>query len=152
MTLGVRPILAALVSDAESLGLFERVATHEPKSAPGGGMTAALFLRDTAPVPGRSGLAVTSTRVTFDMRLYTSFLKKPEDEIDQDLLVALDLLMGRYSAGFTLGGLISAVDLLGMAGVPLSAAAGYSNLDKSIYRVAAITLPLLVDDLWGQAA
>lgn len=152
MTLGVKAILAAVVSDAEGLGLFEQVATHEPKNAPGNGLAAAVFLRDTVPVPGRSGLAVTSTRVTFDMRIYTNFLRKPEGQVDQDLLMALDRLMGRYSGDFTLGGLVAAVDLLGMAGTPLSASAGYTSIDKTTFRVAGITLPLLVDDLWGQAA
>ena len=151
MPLGVKPIYAAVVSDAEQLGFFESVTTHEPKSAPGNGLVAAAFLRDTVPVPARSGLSATTTRVLFDMRIYTSFMKKPEDEIDQDLLTAVDTLMAQYSAGFTLGGLVDAVDLLGIAGTALGANFGYLEQDRKMFRVAGITLPLLIENLWTQA-
>ena len=44
------------------------------------------------------------------------------------------------------------VDLLGMAGSPLGAQAGYINQDGALYRVMTITLPLLITDAWTQAA
>ncbi|KKL71856.1 hypothetical protein LCGC14_2090690, partial [marine sediment metagenome] len=44
------------------------------------------------------------------------------------------------------------VDLLGMAGEPLRARAGYITQDKTLYRVMDITLPLLIANAWVQAA
>jgi hypothetical protein len=43
------------------------------------------------------------------------------------------------------------VDLLGQFGTPLSAQAGYVNQDGRLFRIMTITLPLVVNDVWGQA-
>ena len=44
------------------------------------------------------------------------------------------------------------VDLLGQAGVPLSARAGYLEMDDgAVYRVVTLTVPVLVNDLWSQS-
>jgi hypothetical protein len=43
------------------------------------------------------------------------------------------------------------VDLLGSAGAPLSAQAGYLNQDGRLFRVMTLTLPIIVNDVWDQA-
>lgn len=146
----VQAILDAAVSHAQASGLFDRVQTHEPKSSPGSGVTAAFWVQDIGPVPIGSGLAATTARIELAARLYTSMLAEPADLIDPALLAACATLIGAYSGDFTLDGLVQQVDLLGMAGPPLAARAGYLGVDNKVYRVMTITLPVIVADAWEQ--
>jgi len=150
LELNLDPVQNALVSHAAASGHFARVNEHEPKNAPGGGITAALWAQEITPY--RSGLAATTVRVEWRLRLYTNMLMDPPDRIDPALLKATTAMMARYSAGFTLGGLVRMVDLLGASGRPLSARAAYLSIDKAMYRVMDITLPVVLDDAFTQEA
>ncbi len=149
MSLGTKAILDAVISHAKATGKAERVLTHEPKSAPGNGITIATWVQSLRPVT--SGLAATSVRLEFSVRVYVNMLADPQDAIDTRLLDAVDALMAAYSGDFQLGGLVRNVDLLGEHGDPLSANAGYLEQDGKLYRVVVITLPLFISDLWGQS-
>lgn len=144
--------LAAL-DHALTSGLFDSVNGHEPKSAPGRGLTAALWADAIDPVPNTSGLNLTTMRLALNLRIYSSMLQEPQDAIDPNILTAVATLMAAYSGDFTLGGLLGdqGVDLLGRAGQALSARAGYLNQDNRIFRVMTILLPLIVPDAWEQA-
>lgn len=151
MALGASGILAAVESHALASGRFDRVNRHEPKSAPGNGLSAAIWVQSLRPVATASGLASTSARLELSERVYVGMLAEPQDDIDTRILEAIDTLMAAYSGDFDLGGLVRNVDLLGEHGDPLSADAGYLEQDKKLYRVMVITLPLIINDLWGQA-
>jgi hypothetical protein len=147
-------VLDALTSHALASGLYEAVNNHEPKSKNptlGTSLTAALWVQQIAPIRA-SGLAVTSGRVEFTLRNYTSMLSEPQDAIDPAVMNAVDVMMAAYSGDFTLGGLIRQVDLLGAYGNPLSAVAGYLNQSGRLFRVMDMCVPLVIDDLWGQEA
>jgi hypothetical protein len=148
---GIRALYAAVVSDAMALNLFPAVLGHEPKAAPQSDPTLAVWLQGLVPARGLSGLASTSGRAQFGARIYSSFLAKPEDDIDPKLLELASALIGAWSGGFTLGGDVMMVDLLGAYGDPLSFEAGYITHDEKPYRVAELVLPVIVDDLWEQA-
>jgi hypothetical protein len=152
MSLNVLGILDPLVSHALASGLFERVNTVEPKSPPGTRLHAAIWVQDVRPQPEGSGLASTTGRLTFFARLYSNMLQDPPDAIDPNLLDAVSVLMGAYSGDFTLGGMVREVDLLGNGGEPLSARAGYITISGTMYRCMDITLPLIINDIWEQAA
>lgn len=152
MALDVSTILDKLVSHALATGYFERVNTHEPKNAPGNGITSAIWAQSISPARGSSGVAATSARVVFTQRLYSNMVQEPQDEIDPDIMKAVDSLMTKYSGDFELGGNVNSVDLLGRAGVPLQAQAGYLNVGGKLYRVMDITIPLIVNDVWSQTA
>ena len=150
MALGASAILAAVRDHAASTGLFEGVLGHEPKSAPGNGLRAAVWVQRIEPTS--SGLDSTSARLVLSVRVYKNMLSEPQDSIDTDLLGAVDALMTAYTGDFTLGGLARNVDVLGIDGDPLSAEAGYLEQDGKMYRVMVITLPLHINDLWEQVA
>lgn len=152
MALNSQALVDAIVSHALALGVCERVNAYEPKSAPGNGITAAVWVQQIQPVARLSGLAITSARVEFTVRLYTNMLKDPQEDIDPALMGAVDLLMAAYSADFTLGGLVHSVDLLGAHGEPLFARAGYLSQDNRLYRVFDLTLPLVIADCWEQVS
>jgi len=152
VSVGSQAVFDALQSHALASGLFERVNTHEPKNAPGRGLTAALWADNLAPETGGSGLASTNARIVFNLRIYTNMVSEPQDAIDPMMLAAVDTLLEKYSADFTLGGSIQAVDLLGKAGVPLSAQAGYINQDGQMMRTYTITLPVIINNAFTQTA
>lgn len=150
MSLNLQTYVDKLTSHAETLGVFDRVNGHEPKSAPGAGITAAFWVDSVEPISAGSGLAATAGRVALNARVYTSMLQQPEDLVDPRVVEAVDLLLAAYSGDFELGGSVRNVDLLGAHGAPLSAKAGYLNQDGKLYRVMTVVIPLIVNDVWSQ--
>lgn len=151
LALDLKPVLGALVDQVAASGYFTRVNTHEPKSAPvGRGFTAAIWAQSIR--PHRSGLAATTLRVEWRLRIFTNMLAEPQDAIDPQLMDATCYLMAAYSLGFTLGGRVRSVDLLGEAGNPLSAQAGYEPVDGKLFRIMDITLPVIINDAFTQGA
>ncbi|MEU0465020.1 hypothetical protein ABZ215_13535 [Amycolatopsis sp. NPDC006131] len=145
-------LIEALADHALRTGWFDRVNKHEPKNAPGHGLTSAIWVDRIEPIRGGSGLNSTSARFVVNVRIYQNALSDPPDAIDPHLTAAVNELMLAYSGDFTLDGLVRDVDLLGAHGIPLSAVAGYLTQDKTIYRVMTITVPLIVNDVWEQNA
>lgn len=148
-----RALVDAMTSHAASLGLFDKVNSHEPKSGPGRGMTCSVWIDRMGPAIGSgSGLNSTSAKVLFNVRIYQSMLREPQDTIDPEILDACDQLFEAYTGDFTLGGLVRMVDVLGnSAGHPLEMQSGYINIDNRVYRVLTISVPLIVNDAWEQS-
>jgi len=144
-------LFSAVTSHAAETGLFEQVPQHEPKSAPGSGLSCAIWVDKIEPVLS-SGLDQTSGRVVFNVRVYSNMLAEPQDGIDPEVLTAVCVLMAEYSANFTLGGTVREVDLLGEFGDSLSAKSGYLNHDNRLFRVMDVVLPIVINDLFGQVA
>lgn len=151
MSIDAAGIMGAVKDHALTSGMFERVNGHEPKNAPGKGLTVAIWADYVGPVLS-SGLAMTSARVVLMVRIYSSMLMEPQDAIDPNIIAAVDALMDAYSGDFELGGTARSVDLLGSSGTSLSAQAGYLEQDHKHFRVMTITLPVVVNDAWDQVA
>lgn len=149
MSFPIVAVLDAVVSHAMASGRFETVNAHEPKNAPGNGLTCAVWVDGVVPVLS-SGLASTSAVLRLNVRIFTNMLGEPQDLIDPNVMVAVDELFAAYIGDFELGGLIRNVDVRGQHGVPLSAQAGYINQDQVMLRVVTITLPLIVNDAWEE--
>lgn len=137
-------------SHAMTLGLFETVNTHEPKSKPGNGLTCAIWIQTIRHV-NSSGLAATSGVVSLRARLYTSMLTQPYDMIDPNLTAAAATLLAAYSGDMELGQTVRNIDLLGQTGESLSAQAGYVDLDRKMFRIIDVTIPVIINDLWAQS-
>lgn len=152
MGLNAQPVLDAAQSHAVSTGHFERVNMHEPKSSPGNGMTAAMWVQRISPAIGLSSLEKTSVRLELTLRIFQPALMQPQDAVDPRVLAAVSDLMTLYSGDFELGGLVMQVDLLGAYGTPLGCVAGYVTIGNTPYRVMDITLPLILDDVFQQEA
>lgn len=150
-------IYDSLLSHAMSLRLFEATTDHEPLSPPGGGLSCAIMMGPLEPVRA-SGLAATSGRLEFQVRVYSPRLQVGVSTIDRRLLQAVTTLMNAYTGDFGLltgnvaAGLVRNVDLLGAYGLPLRGQPGWLVQDGAHYRVYEITLPIILNDIWGQAA
>lgn len=151
MALDITAILASVESHVQTLGLFETVNLHEPKTKPANGLTCAIWADRIGPYPGASGLAATSGLVVMAVRIYTPMLQEPYDLIDPNMISATSALLAAFSGSFSLEGSVRNVDLLGESGTALSAVAGYINQDGKVLRVMTLTLPLVVNDVWSQA-
>lgn len=143
-------IIEAVASHAMASGWFDRVNQYEPKSSPGNSLVASVWVASIAPQPGASGLNRTSVRFTVNVRVYTSMIADPADQIDPKLMQAVDDLLAAYSGDFTLDGLVRNIDLLGTGGPALSAEAGYVEIDKQLFRIMTITVPMILNDVWTQ--
>ena len=141
-----------LTSHAQARGGFGPVLKHEPLSAPGSGLTYAVWVGDIDPLPPASGLASTSLRVTFNGRLYLPADTDPMDDVDVQLTNAATDLMGLYTGDFTLGGSVRNIDLLGAHGTTMRARLGYLDIGSTTYRISTISIPTIHSNIWGQVA
>lgn len=148
----VDALFASVESIAAATGRFRRVNQHEPKSLPGSGLTCAIWIASVEPVGSASGLASTSGYVVLSARIYGNAFKKPEDMLDATMTKAVSVLIGAYSADFTLGGTVRNIDLLGEYGEKLSGMAGFATIESTVYRIFTINVPCIVNDLWTQEA
>lgn len=146
-------VFARLVSAAAETAMFERVAQHEPKNSPGTGLTYSIWLQEFKAVGRASGLGSVSGLIVWNGRIYQNFRSQPYDSIDPKTVKALNVLLAQYCGQFQLGGgdNVRAIDLLGMYGTPLSAQAGYINIDNAIFRCVTITIPIVFNDLFTES-
>lgn len=150
MSIGIAGVLNSLSSHASSLGFFENVLTHEPKSAPTG-PACAIFVSQIAPFKERSGLTSISVVLVLTVRLYANMLQDPQDDIDRDIVVAADALMTAYAGDFDLGDENREIDLLGISTPGVGLEAGYLTQDSTLFRVMDITVPVIINDVWTEA-
>lgn len=156
--LDVEAIRRPILDHALASGMFDRVGGHEPKSAPGTGVTAAVWVQSFDPV-NVSGLDITTARLIFQARVYTSMTAEPQDEIDPDLVTAAGVWLGRLigdlhlkgPSGEGTGAAVPGIDVRGRQGVKLAGVAGYVEQDGKLMRVYTITIPVLVNDVWQEA-
>lgn len=153
MTLNLSTYRDVLTSHAQATGLFGQVLGHEPISAPGSGLTAAFWVSRIGPVPTGSGLRATTCRLEVMATLLEPADTEPADGVDVDMTSAVDALLTAYSGDFEAGGNVRMIDLLGAYGTPLSAVFGYTRFaGGTTYRAATLTIPLIINDVWGQVA
>lgn len=147
----------ALVSHAQRLGIFDSVNGHEPRRAPGTGLTYSLWIQTVRPFAPQSGLAASSAALIYNARIQlpipadTSSL----DAMDPRLSDAACALIGAMTADFTLDGLaLPGIDLLGRTGAQfgLGGEAGYLDQDSTIFRVMVLTIPIVINDVFPQEA
>lgn len=162
--LGVRNILDKIVSYALASGYFDSVNNYEPSQVPGHGLHSAISLNGIMPLREHSGLIQTSVRVEISQFIYFGMEQEPPDDIESTMAEVADVMIATYSGDFELGGNVKCIDLLGMAGTPLSAMAGYINTPGyanvvqyrdqtgTDIRIVNITIPVIVNDVWSQAA
>lgn len=137
-------VLRALATPVEATGRFDRVVLGEPKSAPGTGLSASVFVSDLYPVPARSGLATVSVRMETCIRVMLGMLTEPQEAIEPTILEAIEDVWTRMFGDFDLGSEVSHVDILGAYGERIRARFGYITLDSTMYRIADVFVPVIL--------
>ncbi|MFE7973007.1 hypothetical protein [Streptomyces shenzhenensis] len=151
MDLDLLTYRSAITSHAQGLGLFGNVLDHEPVSAPGNGLSFAVWVKNIRPIPARSGLASVSVRLEVTGRVYMPADTEPLGDVDLEVTGAVNGLFNAYCGDFQLGGSVAEVDLLGQYGATISADLGYTRFNSTTYRVASVVVPLIINDLWTEA-
>lgn len=152
----IRAAQDKIESTAKRLGRFDKVQTHEPKSAPGSGLTFACWLQELRPVAVASGLNVTSMLVVFNASIYINMLSEPQDAIDVDVATVAAELAAEFHGGFEVvddriaNSVRAELDLLGRHGVPMNTRAGYINQDGKLLRVFVLAIPIIAYDVFDQ--
>ena len=138
-----------LVSVAKASGVFSAgVDSVEPKSAAPAGLYLATWITDIRPIAEHSGLAVTSARVSMICRIYRNMITEPQSTIDTEIARAASYLLAELTGDFGIDG--AYIDLLGAHGDPLESLFGYVELDRSMFRIADITVPFIASDVFDQ--
>lgn len=150
MSLDAGLLLNKIADRARTLGCFERVHTHEPRSAPGSGTTLAVWSDGVASIRS-SGLTSVSVSLPFNARIYVPGNTEDQDRIDPTLLSATSAVYAALAGGFELDGEVRAVDLLGMDGQPMAGQAGYLEMDTKEYRVMSLRFSVICNDAWEVA-
>jgi hypothetical protein len=145
----ITDIFDEVVSHASRLGVFSSVNTSDPTNTPSAELSAYISIASCRTIQA-SGLNTTSARLELTVQIFTSTIQSPVDTMDMELLNAVDLLIASFCNDFTLDGELRMVDILGSEGDPLGVSFGYVDQDDNTYRVAVITLPLLINDVWTQ--
>lgn len=147
---GLADLYGTLLTRVQGVGGLDQVLDHEPLSAFDSlGVVAAVFLADPiAPIPTSSGLAAADARIVFTIRLYRNAFAEPLHGRDMDLLRAFDAVMDALCGGFTLGGATREIDILGGSGEGLRGDWGYVQLDKPIFRIVEISVPIDLNNVW----
>lgn len=140
-----------ILSRAQELGQFDRAYAYEPKAAPGQGLTIAVWWQRTRAIRS-SPIRATSVLLVLQGRVYAPMLAEPQDATDARVLGGAHALIGALHTDLDLGGNLSVrdIDVLGANGFNFEAVAGYLQVDSTLYRVADVTIPIIVDDVWTQ--
>lgn len=150
MTIGYQAIVDTVTSHAQASGLFDAVNGHEPRSAPGTGLTCAVWVNSIHPVR-TSGLNKVSIRLELQVRIYLPTRPEYGDRIDPKIVDAVDVLTAAYIGDFTLGDNCRGIDIFGSDGNSLRAIPGYVVQDNAQYRVFDIFVPVIINDVWTEA-
>lgn len=146
----IAAVFDRIESWAMSCGRFDSVNGHEPKSKPQGDVTFALWVQNIQDIGKLSGEAASSGVLVLQGRIYKSFVSQPFDAIDPQITAATTDLMSVLCADFDFDGIagVRTLDVFGISGSKLQAQAGYVEIDKVVYRVMTITIPVIINDMF----
>ena len=149
----VLAVFDKIVSYAQASGRFDQVNQHEPKNGPGVGLICSIWVQSLRPTVN-SGIAATSGVLQMNLRLYMNFRSEPFDQIDYSILTSALWLMAAFTGDFDFGNVanIRNIDVLGIEGTAMSANAGYVEIDKTVYRVMTVALPIILNDIFIQVS
>lgn len=150
MTLAINDVLDIVVTHAQNTGWFQNVTEYESKQSGTNSLTAGVWVESITPIRS-SGLASASIRLELEMRLYGSTMTEPYDDIDSNIVKAVDDLFTAYIGDFDLGSNARHIDIFGAYGNPLSVRSGYLNMNGREARVFQIRLPIIINDVWDQS-
>lgn len=146
MAFAVRATLRAIESYIKASGYFQLAQVGEYKMPPSiGTKLAAAAWMARAGVVGTT-LTTTIELHTVNLRIYRDALAEPSEngefQVSEAVSEVLSDLLGEYDLGAT----IRNIDAAGQYGQSVGVEWGYADISGHLYRIADITLPLIVDD------
>lgn len=139
----------ALVRVCKKTGRYSQGAAHEPKAAPGNGVSFIVLLTSETAIGG--GLDSTSTLLTYNISSRMSAMYDPQDDIDVKLGGATRDVARRLSGNFKLGvDGVRSIDVKGIHGQPMGWTAGYVYHGDKWLRTFDLRVPIIINDAWPE--
>ena len=137
--------LDAVAGHLLASGYLRDVMIGEPKSPPSGDqLTASVFLNSISVAEVTLGTTIESHVLM--LRIFRNMLAEPTETMEKEFAKAVSSILSDIIGEFDLGGSIRSIDVAGMYGASISVNYGYMDLGGTMFRIADITLPLIVDD------
>jgi hypothetical protein len=136
--------LKQVQSYVDSGGYFKSSQIGEPKNPPTQALHAAVFMGEVSQIMVFAG-GETRERHTVTVRVYDNAFAEPAEDVELEMARAVNALVNDIVGDADLGATIMSVDVAGMHGAPLSVRWGHVDVGGTMFRIADITLPLIVD-------
>jgi len=123
--------------------LFRTVLIGEPKTT---------VESDAVALWADSSTVVSSTLVSpivrhlVTLRCYVNEFAEEAELVEIRVNSLLHNVIATFTGEYSLDGSIRAIDIAGMYGESLNVRLGYADLSGTIYRIADVSLPMIVDD------
>ena len=147
MAFDITNTLHAIETYVQKLGLFQSVAIGEPKSPPGQGFHAAVWMQSVSINMIYAGGDTRESHIV-TLRVYRDMLAEktdPQLNLESEMATLLSKLMESLLGDTDLESTIMSIDAAGMDGAAMSATFGYTDVGGSMYRVIDISVPLIVN-------
>jgi hypothetical protein len=147
MAFEIGSTLNAVATYVQKSGLFHTVQIGEPKSPPGQGYHAAIFMRSAAINLVYAG-GDTRENHTITLRIYRDMLAEQTDSqqnLENEMAVVVSKLMSDLCGDSDLESTVMTIDIAGMDGSVLRAEYGYLDVGGTMYRMCDVTVPLVVN-------
>ena len=126
-------------------GFLRDVMIGEPKSPPSGDqLTASVFLNSISVAEVTLGTTIESHVLT--LRIFRNMLAEPTETMEKEFAKAVSSILSDIIGEFDLGGSVRSIDVAGIYGPSIAVSYGYLDLGGTMFRIADITLPVIVDD------
>tara|TARA_R110002020_G_scaffold393611_1_gene603772 strand:+ start:69 stop:524 length:456 start_codon:yes stop_codon:yes gene_type:complete len=137
--------LDAVAGHLLASGYLRDVMIGEPKSPPSGDqLTASVFLNSISVAEVTLGTTIESHVLT--LRIFRNMLAEPTETMEKEFAKAVSSILSDIIGEFDLGGSVRSIDVAGIYGSSIAVSYGYLDLGGTMFRIADITLPLIVDD------
>lgn len=152
----------ALQSFAQRSGYFDQVNGHDSDNPPGHGLICDTFLGRITTCPG-GGLSTTNALVELMMIFKMAATAEPTDAdyLDPHMVKALNAVWAEIFGDFDLStgvaggvapGTIKCVDLERSVSAGPTSQPGWAKTGRGEVRTMTISIPVIVNDAWDQAA
>lgn len=137
--------LDAVAGHLLASGYLRDVMIGEPKSPPSGDqLTASVFLNSISVAEVTLGTTIESHVLM--LRIFRNMLAEPTETMEKEFAKAVSSILSDIIGEFDLGGSVRSIDVAGIYGPSIAVSYGYLDLGGTMFRIADITLPLIVDD------
>jgi len=147
MAFDIKNTLHAVETYVQNLGLFSSVQIGEPKQALGQGFHAAIFMQSVSIGMVYLGGETRESHVV-QLRVHKDMLAEytdPQNNLESEMASVVSKLMENLLGDTDLESSVMSIDAGGMDGTSMSATYGYIEIGGQMYRVADITVPLIVN-------
>lgn len=143
MAFRIADTLSAVQSYFLASGYVDNASIGEYRQPPSG-VSAAIFMR-------RAGVARLTLNSTIEthlvtVRIYKSWITTDPEQLELELAELVSSVLSDLLGDYDLGGTIRNIDVGGQHGEALNTVFGHLDLAGTMYRIADIHLPFLVDD------